>query len=160
MNWGKLFRHYKGEYFLGDYGYDGCSHCLVPFKHADVNIPLPDKERHFNRIHRTVRSRVERLFAFFDVFRFFGYTAHEEAWVMNAVIIVVNLFYLLYCTQPHYTDTTEDQHLNDGTHEECFCSIGCGVPVGIAEQRKKCYEEIIRRGVSYEPKNRIEGDKN
>ena len=99
----KLYQHYTWETFLVDLGYEGCGHVLTPFKRRRGE-QLSADDALFNKKHGLVRSRIERLFSFMDLFRCFWHTEHNEKWLDRAVAIVLNVFYSLFASQPQYGD--------------------------------------------------------
>ena len=53
--------HYAEEWILADSGYQGCCHCIVPFK-KEQGDELSTAQKHFNDVHTKYRSRIERVF--------------------------------------------------------------------------------------------------
>lgn len=146
-----LFKHRPDEYVLGDSGYQGKDHCLVPYKKRS-GASLSDNEKWFNKRHRLWRSRVERLFSFFDRFRFLQYTEHQEAWLRQALHIVCNIFYLKYSAQPQYADC--DCKLVGFTElkQECLCSRGSGVAPRGDSKRQELLSLWQEHDMPYEPR--------
>jgi hypothetical protein len=101
----RMFEHKEDEVVLADLGYVGARHCVVPFKGRD----LTDEQRRFNTVFGLVRSRIERMFAYFDLFRIFTHTDLQEENVKHAMEIVVAVMYCILAKDPQYegTDTAE-----------------------------------------------------
>jgi hypothetical protein len=129
-----LFHHHKEEMWLGDLGYIGCEHCLVPYKKSSKSKGLDDTQKSYNDRHGLVRSRVERFFKCMREYRVFQETEHHPQFLKDCAALVLNIMYLTTANAPHYNDC--EGNINDGLHREirtkgspgiCWCSGGCGV---------------------------------
>jgi len=150
-----LLDHAKGEYWLADLGYQGCAHCLVPFKHAAGQEDLPAAEKKFNTHHARIRSRIERLFALLDVFRCFTYCEHEAEWLTGAFRIALNALHVILASKPQYSDCatfTAQEAKAALHHEECWCDKGCGVHPDTTAQRVTVMTAIQEQRLAYAPK--------
>lgn len=89
----KKFAHYTGEYFLGDLGYIGANHVVTEFKKGeDSGTVVTDAI--FGEWMRVVRSRIERTFAWMDVYHLYHGTDRLEESVNKLV-------YLTFAVQQH-----------------------------------------------------------
>ena len=132
----KLLPHFINEYFLCDSGYEGCPHCITPYK-KHPHEELTEEQKYFNDRLALVRSRVERFFSFLDVFRVFTYCEHDESWLTKAAYICLNIFYTLFASHPQYplvrVQNPDPTTMFGAT--ECWCSKGCAVPPDAKAQR-------------------------
>lgn len=120
-----FFEHFENELFCADLGYLGLDHCWCPEK-AKHGVAMTDDDAKFNQRHSLLRSRIEQLFAWLDVFRVFSFCDHNEEYLHGAVSIATNIFYSIYGCAQAYSDcgTGFDQFANTS---RCLCHIGCGV---------------------------------
>eukprot|EP00760_Papus_ankaliazontas_P008007 PhM_4_TR13639/c2_g2_i7/m.13171 len=128
-----LFVHNKDEMWLGDLGYKGCSHCLVPFKKKQGQDELPIPQAMYNTRHGLIRSRVERFFRKMRHFRVFKSTEHKMPFIESAAAIVLNVMYLTHARGNEYPNVVGN--LNDRLlqGERCLCSEGLDRTVRIHE---------------------------
>jgi hypothetical protein len=94
----KIFPHAAWELFLTDGGYVGCDHCLCPYQRK-AGLDLNENQSWYNDRHALVRSRVERLFAFLDVFKIMSYCDNDAKFVLGAVTLACSAFFLLVCNR-------------------------------------------------------------
>jgi hypothetical protein len=122
------FPHKENELFLGDSGYFGWQHFLLPFKKneaagAVVLRQVGGKDltvrRYWNKCHSKWRSRVERLFAFIDGWAFSRNCQHGDTWLKLAYGILVAFLHGLMLAKPN----SYDEHL--GGAENWAGSVRC-----------------------------------
>lgn len=92
-----LFEHGEDEEVLADLGYVGARHCIVPFK-GEVG----EEQHHYNNHHAVVRSRIERFFAYLNVFKVFRGTDMEEENISRCMTIAIAIMFCLLAKSPQY----------------------------------------------------------
>lgn len=114
-------------------------------------MSLNDDQKRFNNTLSVVRSRIERLFSFFDLFGFFSGTDLDADNATAAMNIIVAIFYSILCDAPQYDrDLSDDDVKPNGEVFHCnntlsHCASFC--PETIRQQ----YVEISKE-FSYNPK--------
>lgn len=142
---GDLLPHLEGELFLADLGYQGCAHCIVPYK-KQRGVDVPERERWFNARHGLIRSRIERLFSFLHKFRVFKGADRCEDWVFKAMYIALSIFFCLYSNAPQYDDCRPMPVRPFGG--QC----ACGNPPDVTRQRALIHNCMMRNAMEYDPK--------
>lgn len=94
---GTMFEHGEREQVLADLGYVAARHCVVPFKGE-----VTEEQRHYNNHHAVVRSRIERFFAYLDVFKVFQGTDLQEANIKRCMTIAVAVMFAILAKDPQY----------------------------------------------------------
>eukprot|EP00760_Papus_ankaliazontas_P036563 PhM_4_TR8344/c3_g2_i3/m.17855 len=136
------FKHLKSEMFLGDAGYFGAPHVLLPFKSTcagrnvvlgtvgeGVNITMM---AYWNRIHSTVRSRIERFFSWMMAWNIVHYCRRTDDFLEKAMTIIIFVEHTLGMDKnrktSRYGKMCPEGKFNLGHHtsEVCPCSVKRG----------------------------------
>lgn len=108
---------------------------------------------HFNNTLGVVRSRIERLFSFFDLFSFFGGTDYDAENASAAMKIIVAVFYAILASNPQYDRDLDDDNRNvkpNGTVCHCNNTLSHEASFDPETIRQKYLE--IAKEIEYNPK--------
>ena len=126
------FTHLKSELFLGDSGYFGAAHQLLPFKKNEAcgQELLDDGAttylRYWNSVHSQYRSRVERFFAWSLRWKFLSACDHNLEWLRNAMVIHIAFEHRARLNMPlPYPQEPLPSRINFSKMLVCNCN-GCG----------------------------------
>ena len=142
-------------------GYFGCDHCVTGYKRQHL-MPLDEEEKWFNDRHALIRSRIERLFSFMDIWRIFSYCEHNEVYLERASAIALNVFYIMFASESQYDDCKE-HHSPEGGHfagYECNCQSGCTIPKDATDIQSDVHAMMMEMEMEYEPKGPSKGSTN
>lgn len=89
------FKHLISEIFMGDLGYIGGNHLIHEFKVNEREQPPAEFVRILEKVTRTVRSRIERLFGWFDKYKTMHKTRLKESRIAIGINLMLSMEYFL-----------------------------------------------------------------